>query len=68
MTWRAGLLGLMLGLVGGVCSISAGQKAASTVVASRHAQFTHLLERVVDTEGDVDYRALQAQAQSIAAP
>jgi len=68
MNWRTGLLGLILGLIGGVCSISAGQETASTVVTSRHAQFTHLLEQVVDPQGDVDYASLQARADSVLAP
>jgi hypothetical protein len=68
MTWRTGLLVLALGLSGGVCSISAAQGTASTVVASRHAQFTEVLARFVDAEGDVDYRALKAQADSVLAP
>ncbi|PSQ89083.1 MAG: DUF547 domain-containing protein [Bacteroidetes bacterium QH_2_63_10] len=68
MDWRAGLLVLALGLGAGVCSISAGQETASTVVTSRHAQFTRLLEQFVDAQGDVDYEGLQAQADSVLGP
>lgn len=34
----------------------------------RHASFTRLLERFVDTRGDVDYVSLQSQADSLLAP
>ena len=69
MNWRAGLLLVAMGLGVGVISTSLGQRMASSEpVSARHGSFTQLLERFVDLQGDVDYKALQAQADSVLAP
>ena len=69
MNWRAGLLLVAMGLGVGVISTSLGQRMASSEpVSVRHGSFTQLLERFVDRQGDVDYEALQAQADSVLAP
>lgn len=69
MIWRLGLLILVIELGVGAVSISVAQQlATSEPVSARHASFTHLLERFVDKQGDVDYEALQAQADSVLVP
>lgn len=69
MVWRLGLLILVIELGVGAVSISVAQQmATSEPVSTRHASFTHLLERFVDKQGDVDYEALQAQADSVLVP
>lgn len=45
-----------------------GQESDSMSAPVRHAQFDRLLQRFVDPQGDVDYAALQARADSMLAP
>ncbi|MEF8865302.1 MAG: DUF547 domain-containing protein [Salinibacter sp.] len=70
------MAGRMWTLVGLLCMISGGGALAtgprggppSTSDSTRHAAFDRLLEQFVDARGDVDYAALQRQADSVLAP
>lgn len=71
MIWRVALLALALAIVGGHSSVSPGQGVVtSTTVrdSMNHARFDRLLERFVGPEGNVDYEALQAEADSVLTP
>ena len=67
------VLGLCLGAVGaegGVEPVAAQGRATTTIVRDtvNHAPFTRVLQRFVDADGDVDYAALRARADSVLRP
>jgi len=70
MTWRLVLLAGTLSLLVGLSPSTAQEQAAtdSTAAPGQYAQFDRLLQRFVDADGDVDYEALQAQADSVLVP
>jgi hypothetical protein len=53
---------------GGPLAAAPTGTAPSASDSTRHAAFDRLLERFVDSQGDVDYAALQAQADTVLAP
>ncbi|MFB6231333.1 MAG: DUF547 domain-containing protein [Salinibacter sp.] len=71
MIWRFLLLTLILASGSGAFSSTLGQHAADSSAARAtvdHALFDRLLGRVVGTQGNVDYEALQARADTTLTP
>ncbi len=68
MPGRMWMLVLLL-CVGAASPLAAASSPlSSTTDSTWHSAFDHLLDRFVDARGDVDYAALQRQADSVLAP
>ena len=53
---------------GGPLAVASTGAPCAVSDSTRHAAFDRLLERFVDSQGDVDYAALQTQADTVLAP